>query len=384
VKVAAYVGCLLGLALLITLVVRADLGAILHTWESGGWELLWLVPYRALYFLLYAIGWLLLLRPYNSDRRTDSNHRADFQRRADSEPRAASNHRAGLGYLFWATTVREAVDRLLPVASVGGSVVGVRLLRWRGIAMAPAGASVIVEIVLTLIVSYLFAGLGLLLLVELGAGGHDYHRLLLAFALTMPVPVISLLLLRYGSVFARLQAFLRPWLGPLAHRMIGTLVGASGGAAGRASVRATAAASTTTGSWSSQAAALDRDLRATLRRGWTLLTAGGLQFAALLMGSFEIWFALRLFGHPVDAGVAVVLESLTQAVRHLAFVIPAGLGVQEAGLVLFGQAFGIGSELALAVSMAKRMREILCGLPALISWQLLEGRRIHRLLRDAS
>jgi hypothetical protein len=34
--------------------------------------------------------------------------------------------------------------------------------------------------------------------------------------------------------------------------------------------------------------------------------------------------------------------------------------------------------------MAKRMREILCGLPALISWQLLEGRRIHRLLRDAS
>jgi putative membrane protein len=331
-KIAAFLGCLLGLALLITLVVRADFSAILVTLASGGWELLWLAPYRALYFVLYAIGWLLLLRPYDPQRR------ADF------------------GYLFWATTVREAVDRLLPVASVGGSVVGVRLLRWRGIEPAPAAASVIVEIVLTLIVIYLFAALGALLLVELSTAGPDYHRLLLAFLLTLPVPLVSVLLLRYGSVFVRLQKILQPLVAPL----MGD------------------------GSLSARAAALDRELRATLHRSKALLTAGGFEFAAMLFGSFEIWFALRLFGHPVDAGVAVVLESLTQAVRHIAFVIPAGLGVQEAGLVLFGQAFGIGSELALAVSMAKRMREILCGLPALISWQLSEGRRIHRSLREAS
>jgi hypothetical protein len=207
--------------------------------------------------------------------------------------------------------------------------------------------------VLTLIVVYLFAAVGALLLVALNAAGQDYHRLLLAFLLTLPVPLTSVLLLRYGSVFVRLQKFLQPFvtllMGPL----------------------------------SDQAAALDRELRAMLHRSGTLLTAGGLQFAAMLSGSFEVWFALRLFGHPVDAGVAVVLESLTQAVRHVAFVIPAGVGVQEAGLVLFGQAFGIGSEMALAVSMAKRMREILCGLPALISWQLSEGRRIHRSLREA-
>jgi hypothetical protein len=68
-KVAAYVGCVLGLALLITLVVRADFSAILTTLASGGWELLWLVPYRGLYFLLYAAGWLMLLRPYDPARR---------------------------------------------------------------------------------------------------------------------------------------------------------------------------------------------------------------------------------------------------------------------------------------------------------------------------
>ena len=41
--------------------------------------------------------------------------------------------RAGLGYLFWVTTVREGIDRLLPVASVGGGIAGVRLVGWRGI-----------------------------------------------------------------------------------------------------------------------------------------------------------------------------------------------------------------------------------------------------------
>ncbi|HEY4969721.1 MAG TPA: lysylphosphatidylglycerol synthase domain-containing protein [Steroidobacteraceae bacterium] len=320
-KYVAYVAGLLGLALLIILVIRADYHAILHTLQSGGWPLLWLVPYRALYFALYAAGWLVLLRPYDAA------------------------HRAGYGYLFWATSVREAVDRLLPVASVGGSVVGIRIVRWRGLAAAPVAATVIVEIVMTLAVMYLFTAVGLLMLVELGAAAREYHRLLLAFVLTLPVPVVSALLLKYGSAFERLQRFLRP------------LVGAS--------------------TMSDQAAALDRELRACMHRARRLLLAGALQFAAFVSGSFEVWLALRLFGHPVGFGTALVLESMTQAVRHLAFVVPAGIGVQEAGLVVFGQALGISGELALAVSMAKRMREVLCGLPALASWQWLEGRRLQ-------
>lgn len=319
-KYAVYIGGLLGLALLITLVIRADFSAILHALGSGGWQLFWLVPYRALFFFLYAIGWLVLLRPYDP------------------------GHRAGLGYLFWVASVREAVDRLLPVASVGGSIVGIRLVRWRGLATAPIAASVMVEIVLTLIVLYLFTAMGLLLLVEFGAAGQAYHGVLLAFLLTLPVPVASALLLRYGSAFERLQRFLRP------------LVGES--------------------TLSEQAASLDHELRASMRRVWRLLLAGALQFAAFVCGSFEIWFALRLFGHPVGWGTAIVLESMTQAVRHLAFVVPAGVGVQEAGLVVFGHALGLGGDLALAVSMAKRMREVICGVPALLSWQWLEGRRL--------
>ncbi len=320
-RVAAYVGGVLGLALLIALVVRADFAAMVQTLGRGGWALLWLVPYRALYFLLYAIGWLILLRPYDSERH------------------------AGLGYVFWVTTVREAVDRLLPVASVGGGVVGVRLMRWRGLGAAPVGATVIVEILLTLIALYLFAALGVFLLFDYDAAGAEYRRVVVALLFALPVPVITALLLRYGAIFGRLQKFLRPLLGA--------------------------------GSLSVGAAALDFELRACFQRGWALFLTGALQLAAFLSGSFEIWLALRLFGHPVGAKAALVLESMTQAMRHLAFVVPAGLGVQEAGLVVFGHALGISSELALAVSMAKRLREVLCGLPSLLSWQWLEGRRLQ-------
>jgi putative membrane protein len=328
VRKAAYIGGLLGLVLLVTLFIHAGFAAMVQTLEGGGWMLLWLVPYRALFFFLYAACWFVLLRPYNL------------------------KHHAGLGYLFWATTVRDAIDRLLPVASVGGGVAGIRLLRWRGLAAGPAAASVIVEMVLTLIVVYLFTAMGLYLLVEINAAGQEYRRLLLAFLLSLPVPVLTVLLLRYGSVFGRLQRFLRPFLNESV--------------------------------LSEGAASLDRELRAYFHRGWTLLAAGGLQLAALISGSFEIWFALRLFGHPASAGTALALESMTQAVRHLAFVIPSGLGVQEAGLVLFGHALGIDGELALAVSMAKRMREIVCGLPSLMSWQWLEGQRLQRPIRNAS
>jgi putative membrane protein len=324
---AAYIGGLLGVTLLATLLIRTDFAAMIQTLRSGGWMLLWLVPYRALFYLLYTGCWMVLLRPYDP------------------------GHDIRLGYLFWATTVRDAIDRLLPVASVGGGVIGIRLLRRRGLSIAPASASVIVEIALTVIVLYVFVGLGLILLTEITETGAEYRRLVLGFLFVLPVPVLTMLLLRHGAIFGRLQKFLRPFLDAR---------------------------------WLSEnAASLDHELRAYFSRPGALTIAGALQFAALVSGSFEVWFALRLFGHPVSAATALVLESLTQAVRHVAFVIPAGVGVQEAGLVLFGHSLGIGSELALAVSAAKRMREVLCGLPSLMSWQWMEGQRLRRLMPNA-
>lgn len=292
-----------------------------HAWAVAGWELLWLVPYRAVFFLFYAIGWRELLRT------------------CDPEPRAE------FGYVYWVTTVRDAIDRLLPVASIGGGVAAVRLMRWRNLPSTPVVVSVIVEVLLTLVAVYLFTGMGLLLLVRLHAAGPELRALQIAFLASLPALVLFLVLMRSGSVFKRLHGLLRP--------IVGARLLAEG------------------------AASLDQELYAALHRIRALLVAGGLQLIAFITSSFEVWFALRLFGHPVSVEAAVVLESLTQAVRYLAFIVPAGIGVQEFGFVIFGHMLGVGPDLALGVSMVKRLREVLCGVPSLVSWQWLEGRRLR-------
>ena len=321
-RVWVYVGGLLGLALLIGLAVQADFAAMAHAFRLGGLALLWIFPYRAVYFLLYAIGWLALLRP--------------------SDPA----HRLGIGYVFWATAVRDAVDRLLPVASVGGSFVGVRILRWRGIPTAPVAASVVIEIFITLVVIYVFTAMGLMLLAEYGTSNHEFRRVLTGFLLSLPVPIIVLMLLRNGAILDRLKTFM--------HKVAGE------------------------SAMSRHTASLDREIRASLNRHGALLAAAILQFLAVVSGSLEIWFAMRLFEHPIGFDAALVLESMTQAVRHIVFIVPGGLGVQEAGLVIFGHIVGLSSEMALALAMVKRMREVLWGVPFLLSWQWAEGRRLRR------
>jgi len=311
-----------GLIILIMLPIRSDFSDMVRTVAQAGWPLLWLIPYRMIFFLLYCLGWLTLLRPYNRERSI------------------------GPGYLLWVTMVRDAIDRLLPVASIGGSLAGIRLLRWRGVALAPAGATVIIEILLTLFTVFAFTALGLFLLVDLGIAGQRYAGMRFVLIASLAIPVASTLLLRYASPFGRLHRLLFSFIGTSAH--------------------------------SEGAAALDQEVRACLRRSGSLIAAGGLQLVAFVSGAFEVWFALRLFAHPVSAKAAIMLESMTQAIRHVAFVVPAGIGVQEAGLVLFGSALGLSSELALSVSMAKRIREVLCGLPPLLSWQWSEARRLNR------
>jgi hypothetical protein len=44
--------------------------------------------------------------------------------------------------------------------------------------------------------------------------------------------------------------------------------------------------------------------------------------------------------------------------------------------VVVGHLFGLTPEFALALSLIKRVRDIVIGLPALALWQVMEGRRL--------
>ena len=95
-------------------------------------------------------------------------------------------------------------------------------------------------------------------------------------------------------------------------------------------------------------------------------------------GAGEIWLVTQCLGQPVSLGDAFILESLSSGVRAVAFMVPAALGIQEGGLILFGALFGLPAEIGLAISLSKRVRELLLGLPGLFVWYWVER---HYLLR---
>ena len=69
--------------------------------------------------------------------------------------------------------------------------------------------------------------------------------------------------------------------------------------------------------------------------------------------------------------------------RSAAFVVPGGIGVQEAGYALVAPLFGLPAESALALALAKRARDLAIGIPTLLLWQATETRAVARAAKDA-
>jgi uncharacterized membrane protein YbhN (UPF0104 family) len=93
------------------------------------------------------------------------------------------------------------------------------------------------------------------------------------------------------------------------------------------------------------------------------------------------WLGFRLVGADITLLDAMALEALLCTLRSIAAFVPAAVGVQEGGYALLAQLFGLPAEMGLAVSLLKRAREIVLGVPALVYWQTVEGRTA---LRSAS
>jgi len=93
-----------------------------------------------------------------------------------------------------------------------------------------------------------------------------------------------------------------------------------------------------------------------------------------LLGGVEVCLALHLLGSDVGIGTGLVVESLGQAAKAMGFAVPGAIGVQEGGYVIVCGAFGLTADLAIALSLLKRLREVVLGIPALIVWQHCESR----------
>jgi uncharacterized membrane protein YbhN (UPF0104 family) len=92
------------------------------------------------------------------------------------------------------------------------------------------------------------------------------------------------------------------------------------------------------------------------------------------LGAVEIWLALYFLGHPLSLTDSFIIEALIQATSSAAFIVPGALGVQEAGFLLFGHWLGLSQDVAAALAIIRRCRDLLVYVPGLVVWQIQEGK----------
>ena len=251
--------------------------------------------------------------------------------------------RVGKRRIFiWGRMLRDAGTEVLPLSQVGGSILAVRAVVLHGIASAVATASVVVDITMEFCAQIAFAALGVILLVWLLPQSPLARPALIGLALALSVALAFIVIQRRGS---------------------DTLVRI-----------ATRFASGSIGAALAGASAVQAELRE-IYRTTPLLPSFLLHFSAWLLDGAEVWLALHLMGAHLSIPAIVTMESLLYAARSVAFLVPNAIGVQEGAYVLLGAALGLTPSLALGLSLLKRGRDMLLGIPALLIWQIAESKR---------
>lgn len=310
----------LGLVLAIAIIAYQGFGAVAQAFAAVGFGVVAVVLLRAVELAGAGLGWWIIV------------------------PASA---RCPLYACVWVRFIREAINALLPVAQVGGEIAGGRVMTFFGIAGEVAGATILVDILMqaATLLLFTFVGIGVLatvvadraLIGSLAAGTAILGLALAGFFAAQ----------RFGGakLFDRLLMALAAKLG-----------------------------------WSSLAnrASLHDNLvriYADLPRlGAAMLVHLGVWF----VGALEVLVALRLMGFPIGYGEALAIESVGQAVRAAAFLMPGALGVQEAGFIAVCAVYGIPAPAALALSLVKRVPDLTLGVPFLFVWHAHESRALMR------
>jgi putative membrane protein len=246
-------------------------------------------------------------------------------------------------HFLLARWVREGVTEIAGFVPLSGEVAGARVLSRRGMRSAEAAALTVVDVTAEVIAQFLFTIIGLSLWLWRHPSAEMVRWGIVGLAVTLPVLI--------AMVFAQRSSLMR-FLETLPARLLPKV-------------------------W--QAPDMEAGVHAAIAaiygdRG-KVLRAVGLHLAAWLVSSGEAALALMLLGHPLGVIDVIALESAIFALRSGAFFIPGAVGVQEGGYVLVGAALGLPADLALAVSLLKRGRELTNGVPALFAWHFSERRR---------
>ena len=302
----------IGVLLFVGVLLSQDLPAILATLGHAGWGLLLVALFHLVPLMIDAVAICVLIE------------------------RGVS--RSPLRDSLLARWVGESANSLMPAGQLGGPVLMARHLARRGLPMEEAAAAITVSTTLQTFAQIAFALLGI---IALGAQTSHFSPAALRTAALvasafLAIQVGGFYLIQRRGLFSKLMSAVR-----------------------RFSKRDWSR-------WVTQAQAIDLAVQETYRRNGPVTASFVLSLVGWIAGTGEVFLIAQFLGTPVSWREAFVLESLGQAIRGAGFAIPGALGVQEGGYLLLAPLAGLAPDAALALSLAKRARELLLGLPGLL------------------
>ncbi len=322
IKLTLYLCLFAGAALFTGLLIREGVSQVGTAVTTAGWGIAAVVAYHFLVpVFLDALAWWVLF------------------------PRS---ERPLLRKIYWMRWIGESVSTLVPSAAVGGDIVRARLAAISGSPMATAAGTVLVDLTLGVFTQAAFTLLGVVLLVE--ATGQKNLVGPTVIGTLVGVAAVG------GFYFVQRLGMFR-----FLARMIARLANSP--------------------EWKSLVQSgqeLDETIRSLYARRRAVLACCAWTILSLVLNSGEVWIALWALNLHATFVNAVILQSMALTLRSVAFPVPGGLGVQESGYVLVGNLLGIPGESAFALSLIVRVRELAFGIPGLIGWQWIEGRRLFR------
>jgi len=310
-------GLLSGLILLTILVLYQGFTSIIDLLIASGWPLLLLPVIWFPALMLAAESWRCVFTP---------------------------GHTPPFGRALAGVWMGKAVNNLLPVATIGGEIVKARLMMLWGEDAKSAAASVMVDKTVQVLAVIIWGLTGVCILFSRETDNDLALSILLGFAV-LSLGVAGFFLVQKAGIFSMLVK--------LGSKLI------SHEAWDGIKVNATE---------------VDITVGKIYRRKQHFMLAIIIKSLGLAVQTAEVWLACYLLGHPLGIVEAMMLKSLTSTISDVAFLIPNGYGIQEGAFIVIGALLGISPDVALTLSIALRIRELLIDFPGLLYWQQLEGR----------
>src|SRR6266513_3023078 len=311
-----------GAALFVGLLVREGAPQVGRAIATAGWAILAVIGYHlCVPVFLDALAWWVLFPKID---------------------------RPLLRKIFWMRWIGESVSTLVPSAAVGGDIVRARLAAIHRAPVALAAGTVLVDLTLGVFTQAVFTILGVVLLVE-ATGQRNFVGPTIIGTLVGVAAVAGFYFVQRLGMFG----FIAKMIGKLANSPESQSLVQTG-------------------------ETFDATVRSLYARRRALIACCAWTILSLILNSGEIWIALHALNLNATIMNAVILQSTVLTVRNVAFAVPSGLGVQEGGYVLIGGLLGIDGVTALSLSLIARVRELALGIPGLVTWQVIEGRRLLR------